>query len=170
MNVPDVVPIAYEPDYRTATIGRWDGGQFLASVTAAFPEGRTVGDDWARHKRWYAVLHRFDAAGRHLGSSIVSTGTTEDGEREVVEAARLLLDEWLDALPGRRYESIAVAPFAVRCEGALFGLVVEHHGEEDEGGDVEGDGDGGEDGAGDWVELYPDGLGFSAPWDGTYDT
>ncbi|MFB7365815.1 hypothetical protein [Streptomyces hydrogenans] len=156
MSVPEVIPIAYEPDYRTSTIGRWDGGQFLASVTAAFPEGPDTGDDWRERKRWYAVLHRFDEAGGHLESTIESTGTTAEGERRAVEAARRLLDGWLEALPGRRYESIAVAPFAVRCEGALFGLVVEAHAE-----------DGGEP---DWVELYPDGLGFSAPWDGLYDT
>ncbi|MDX2294175.1 MULTISPECIES: hypothetical protein [Streptomyces] len=158
MSVPEVIPVAYEPDYRTPTIGRWDGGQFLASVTAAFPEGLRTGDDGKRHKRWYAVLHRFDAAGRHLESRIESTGTTADGERRAVEAARELLGTWLDALPGRRYESVAVAPFAVRCEGALFGLVVEGHSEDED--DEEGN----------WVELYPDGLGFSAPWDGTYDT
>ncbi|MEU3400521.1 hypothetical protein [Streptomyces filamentosus] len=155
MSVPEVVPIAYEPDYRTSTIGRWDGGQFFASVTAAFPEGWTMDDDWRERKRWYAVLHRFDEAGGHLGSSIASTGTTAQGERGAVDAAGTLLDGWLDALPGRRYESIAIAPFAVRFEGALFGLVVEDHGE---------------DGEGEWAEFYPDGLGFSAPWDGLYDT
>ncbi|MFD8011105.1 hypothetical protein [Streptomyces sp. NPDC058955] len=159
MSVPEVVPIAYEPDYRTATIGRWDGGQFLASVTAAFPEGAgRMGDDWRLHKRWYAVLHRFDAAGRHLESRIESTGTRADGERRAVEAAQTLLATWLDALPGRRYGPVAVAPFAVRHEGALFGLVVEDHSEDED--DEEGN----------WVELHPDGLGFSAPWDGTYDT
>ncbi|MFF9342349.1 hypothetical protein ACF1CG_21705 [Streptomyces sp. NPDC014773] len=158
MSVPEVVPIAYEPDHRTSTIGRWDGGQFFASVTAAFPEGWTMDDDWRERKRWYAVLHRFDRAGGHLGSSIASTGTTAQGERGAIDAADTLLDGWLDALPGRRYESIAIAPFAVRFEGALFGLVVEDRGGDGEGGERE------------WAELHPDGLGFSAPWDGLYDT
>ncbi|MFB7940422.1 hypothetical protein [Streptomyces sp. NPDC056049] len=157
MSVPEVVPIAYEPEHRTSTIGRWDGGRFLGSVTAGFPEGWTPVADWRRHKRWFAVLHRFDEAGRHLGSSIRSTGTGEGDERRAVEAARALLDGWLDALPGRRYESIAVAPFAVRFEGVLFGLVAENRGE------------GNPDGR-DWAELYPDGLGFTDPWDGTHDT
>ncbi|WP_282692631.1 hypothetical protein [Streptomyces sp. CC208A] len=156
MSVPEVIPIKHEPDHRTSTIGGWDGGRFFASVTAAFPEDWRTGDDWQEHKRWYAVLHRFDGAGRHLESSIVSTGTTADGERRAVEAARKLLDACLDALPGRWYGDIAVAPFAVRFEGALFGLVVEDHGED---GETE-----------EWAELHPDGLGFSAPWDGEYDT
>jgi hypothetical protein len=153
MTVPEIIPIRHEPGYRTDTIGRWQGGQFFASVTGAFPEGWS-GDDWQAQKRWCAVLHRFDAAGRHLDSRIRVTGTTAGGEREAIAAARLLLDEWLDALPGRRHEDIAIAPFAVRSEGILFGLVVE----EGDGADAVR------------AELYPDSLGFFAPWDGYYDT
>ncbi|MFD0411227.1 hypothetical protein [Kitasatospora sp. NPDC127116] len=157
MNVPEVIPIRHEPDYRTDTIGRCEGGQFYATVVAAFPEGWS-GDDWQAVKRWHAVLHRFDEAGHHLGSRIESTGTTADGERQAVDAAALLLEQWLDALPGRHYQDIAIAPFEVRFEGALFGLVLEvDEDEEDEEDRVH-------------LELYPDGLGFFAPWDGCYDT
>lgn len=35
MVVPDIIPIVYEPSYRTDTIGRYNGGQFLASATYA---------------------------------------------------------------------------------------------------------------------------------------
>ncbi|MFJ3219079.1 hypothetical protein ACIPLC_24520 [Kitasatospora sp. NPDC086801] len=142
MNVPELIPIRYEPDYRTRTIGRWRGGQFFASVTGAI--GRP---------ECFAVLHRFDAAGRHLDSRIRSTAAAED--------ARHLVAEWLDALPGRAYGDIAIAPFAVRVEGELFGLVREES-EEDDGEEGEDDGI--------CFELYPDGLGFHAPWDGCYDT
>ncbi|MFJ2893538.1 hypothetical protein ACIO87_01465 [Streptomyces sp. NPDC087218] len=154
MTVPGIIPIKHEADYRTDTIGRWRDGQFFASVTGAFPEDWSFGDDWQEQKRWCAVLHRFDAAGRHLDSRIRVTGTTAGGEREAIAAARLLLDEWLEDLPERHYEDIAIAPFAVRSEGILFGLVVE-----------EGDG-------ADPVraEFLPDSLGFFAPWDGYYDT
>ncbi|MGW2179566.1 hypothetical protein ACWCXX_15990 [Streptomyces sp. NPDC001732] len=155
MTVPEIVPIKHEADYRTSTIGRWRDGQFFASVTAAFPEAEEwSSDDWQSRKYWCAVLHRFDEAGRHLDSRIQVTGTTADGEREAVAAARCLLDEWLDALPERRYEDIAIAPFAVRSEGILFGLVPE----KDEESDVVR------------AEFYPDCLGFHAPWDGYYDT
>ncbi|MFG2820614.1 hypothetical protein ACGFX4_14450 [Kitasatospora sp. NPDC048365] len=155
MDVPEVIPIRYEPDYRTDTIGHWQGGQFLASVTAAFPE-KWSGDDWPAHKRWHAILHRFDHAGRHLDSRIEFTGTTADGEQAAIDAAGRILDAWLDALPDRQYRDIAIAPFAVHREGCLFGLVVEH---DEDDGEVEVR-----------AELYPDNLGFYAPWDGEYDT
>ncbi|MFI2611264.1 hypothetical protein [Kitasatospora sp. NPDC018619] len=157
MDIPDAIPIRHEPDYRTPTIGRCEGGQFYATVVAAFPEGWS-GEDWPSAKRWHAVLHRFDEAGVHLGSRIESTGTTADGERQAVAAARLLLERWLDALPGRHYQDIVIAPFEVRFEGALFGLVVEVDDEEEDEEDRV------------HLELYPDALGFSPPWDGSYDT
>ncbi|MEV7186570.1 hypothetical protein [Kitasatospora sp. NPDC093102] len=160
MSVPEVIPIQYLPDYRTRTIGRCEGGQFYASVVAAFPEGWS-GDDWQAVKRWHAVLHRFDEAGRHLDSRIRSTGTTADGEKQAVAAAQLLLEEWLDALPGRHYQDIAIAPFEVRFEGALFGLVLEEDADEEDEDEEDG---------GVWMELYPDGLAFSFPWNGCYDT
>ncbi|AVV40489.1 hypothetical protein PYK79_32325 [Streptomyces sp. ID05-04B] len=159
MNVPEVIPIRHEPDHRTRTIGRWQDGQFFGSVTAAFPEGWS-GDDWQVQKRWCAVLHQFDGAGRHLDSLIQFTGTTADGEKKAIAAARQLLAEWLDALPGRQYQDIAIAPFAVRFEGALFGLVLEEgEDEDDEAGDDDVR-----------AEFCPDGLGFYAPWNGDYDT
>ncbi|MFE6778496.1 hypothetical protein [Streptomyces sp. NPDC057702] len=154
MRVPEVIPISHEPDHRTSTIGRWRDGQFLASVTAAFPEGWR-GEDWRAAKRWFAVLHRFDTAGRHLDSRIACTGGTADGERAAIAEAERVVAHWLEALPGRRYADIAIAPFALRREGVLFGLVVE--------GGADGD-------TGVRAELYPDGLGFFPPWDGSYDT
>jgi hypothetical protein len=154
MNVPAVIPIRHEPDHRTSTVGRCRGGQFFASVTAApTPE-----------KRWCAVLHRFDEAGAHLGSRIEFTGAAVGGERTAVAEARRLLDEWLAALPERQYQDIAIAPFEVRFEGVLFGLVLE----QDEEDEDEEDEDDDEDGV--WLEFHPDGLGFHAPWDGCYDT
>ncbi|MEV0190898.1 hypothetical protein AB0I39_20460 [Kitasatospora purpeofusca] len=150
MSVPEVVPILHEPGYRTDTVGRCRGGQFFASVSRARPEGSSPFDDGA----WYAVLHRFDQAGRHLGSRI-EAAPGESGS-EALKAAEERLREWLDALPEREFGDIAVAPFLVLVDGCRFGLVVERHGE-----------DATED---DWAELYPDGLGFHAPWDGEYDT
>ncbi|MFI7463157.1 hypothetical protein [Nonomuraea sp. NPDC049646] len=69
MAVPEIIPIVHEPGYHTDTIGHWEGGQFFGSVTAAFQGDYTHTDDWQKHKRWYAVLHTFDAAGHHLGSA-----------------------------------------------------------------------------------------------------
>ncbi|MEU6625101.1 hypothetical protein ABZ926_30650 [Streptomyces litmocidini] len=158
MTVPDLVPIRHEPDYRTSTIGQWGGGQFFAHVSGVVAgrdgDGRVV-------RRWYSVLHEFDADGHHLGSRIRSAGTVADGPGKVlvVEAAQRLMEEWLDSLPGRRFADIAVAPFAVEADGTLFGLVPECHGEYPDGEEQH-----------DWAEFYPNRLGFSAPWDGSYDT
>lgn len=158
MTVPDLVPIRHEPNYRTSTIGLWGGGQFFAHVSGVFvgadDEGRVV-------RRWYSVLHEFDAAGQHLDSRVKASGTVADGPEKtlVVAAAQKLLEEWLGSLPGRQFADIAVAPFAAEVEGTLFGLVRECHGEYPEGEERD-----------DWAELYPSGLGFGAPWDGSYDT
>jgi hypothetical protein len=83
MPLPDVIPIAHEPDYRTETIGTYDGGQFFASVTAAYRQ-----TDWntRRHDeiRWYVVLHLFGRArathsggpfGTHPAYACGDTGT-----------------------------------------------------------------------------------------------
>jgi hypothetical protein len=61
-------------------------------------------------------------------------------------------------LPGKAYGDIAVHLFQTHHDGVLFGLI-------DESGDRAGDGS-----HIDWVELYPDRLGFHEPWDGGYDT
>jgi formate hydrogenlyase regulatory protein HycA len=160
MSVPDLIPIRWEPHHRTATIGRWERGQFFAHVSGVF-EGREDGDAGRVVRRWYAVLHEFDEAGRHIDSTIEAVGTVPDGpEKASVAAAALqLLDEWLDALPGREFGDIEIAPFAMEVDGTLFGLIRECHGEYPDGEEQE-----------DWAEFYPNRLGFSAPWDGSYDT
>ncbi|MFE6665244.1 hypothetical protein ACFVFH_17005 [Streptomyces sp. NPDC057697] len=166
MAVPAIIPIAHEPDYRTDTIGRYSDGQFLASVTYAFPEGFVIGDGWEEQKRLYTVLHRFDHEGRHVGSDIRCAGTYAEqqrsprGENSVTARARSRMTELLDGLPGRVYGDIAIRPFRLTVDGVLFGLVVEEHG---------GDGAGSEEEQ-DRAELHPDLLGFHAPWDGQYDT
>ncbi|MFD2792364.1 hypothetical protein ACFS27_02250 [Promicromonospora vindobonensis] len=159
MPVPDLIPIAHEPDYRTATIGRYDGGQFFASLTYAFRDGYNVTwGDWQDHKLAFAVLHRFDHDGHYVESEILTGGTVRE-ERDGVTVAPEP-EEWLadrlDALPGREFGTIAIRPFQTTHDGILFGLVLERHGESA--------------GADDWAELYPDHLGFHEPWDGLYDT
>jgi hypothetical protein len=157
MSVPDLIPIRREPEGRTRTIGRWRGGQFFASVTRP-----------ADRPEWCAVLHRFDAAGRHLDSTVRAASAEPE--------ARLLLEELLAALPGREFGNIAIAPFEVRFDGVLFGLVIEEDDEpDDEPDDDPADERGGEEEAEDedfrfTAELHPDGLGFHAPWCGCYDT
>ncbi|MFB8033098.1 hypothetical protein ACFC5Z_09075 [Streptomyces sp. NPDC056004] len=169
MAVPAIIPIAHEPDYRTDTIGRYADGQFLASVTYAFPDGYKVDDDWEEHKRLYVVLHRFDHEGRHVDSDIWYAGTQAEqrqlptGDDSVMARAEARMAALLDGLPEREYGDIAIRPFRLTVDGVLFGLVIERH---DDGEDGEGEGEGEDD----WAELHPDQLGFYAPWDGQYDT
>ncbi|MEV4370632.1 hypothetical protein AB0J71_26425 [Nonomuraea sp. NPDC049637] len=151
MAVPEIIPIVHEPNYHTDTIGHWDGGQFFGSVIAAFPEDYIHSDDWPRRKRWYAVLHTFDAAGHHLGSCIEHTGA-DDVHRSAVARAEERLKHWLDTLTGLRFDDIAIRPFQHTFDGVLFGLVIEtFEGEEH-------------------AEFYPNNIGFYDPWDGLYDT
>lgn len=163
--VPDVIPIAHEAGYRTDTIGQYDGGQFLASVTYAFRRGYSRDDGpWEDHKLLFVVLHTFEVNGDHRGSDIWCAGTQREAmqagsrsrDHDVLATADARLANLLDALPGREYTDIAIRPFQVVFDDVLFGLVVERHGE-----DVAED---------DWAELYPDELGFHEPWDGQYDT
>lgn len=153
MAVPELIPISRMPGYRTDTIGRYDGGQFFAYVTGTSREGFQGDSDWRKHKPWYAVLHHFDHAGVRNDSRIWSPGPgIRDGLAD-------RLTEWLNELPGREYCDIAIRPFELIYNGTCFGLILESHGEYAEGAEEL-----------DWAELYPGRLGFSAPWDGSYDT
>ncbi len=163
MPVPEIIPIAHEPDYRTSTIGRFDGGQFFASITYASPESEERDDAREGRKQLYAVLHKFNPEGSHTDSDIWCAGTWDQQQRHrydehsPLNLAERKLEGMLAGLPGREYGSIAIRPFQLTVDGVVFGLVTECHGED-------------EDGEHDWAELYPDGLGFGDPWDGECST
>ncbi len=156
MAVPDVIPIAYVPRHHTETIGRYADGQFLATITYAFPLGFQLDEGWEEHKRLYVVLHTFDADGRYRDSDIWCGGTwaeqqrDPDGADSVLGRARIHLAKLLRSLPRRAYTNIAVRPFQLTVDDVLFGMVIR----EDEGET--------------WAELYPDRLEFGEPWDGRY--
>ena len=157
MAVPEVIPIAYEPNHRSGAVGRYADGQFLASVTYAFPQGFRPDDGWEEQKRLYTVLHTFDAEGRYRDSEIWCAGTwaqqqhAPHGDDSVLSQARIHLAKLLRALPRRSYTNIAVRPFQLTVDGVLFGLLT------------------GQDEEGSWAELHPDRYCFGPPWDGTYD-
>ncbi|BCB78268.1 hypothetical protein GCM10022251_31370 [Phytohabitans flavus] len=153
MAIPDRVPIAHEPGYRTDTIGSFDHGQFFGSVTATLQDGAGSKPDWYRYKRWYAVLHQFDVDGGHTGSQTWFAGTSEDEDTSIRRAQECLAG-WLEALPGRAFGDIAIKLFQVNVDGHVFGLV-------DESELYDGQ---------DHAEFLPDDLGFDPPWDGCYDT
>jgi hypothetical protein len=152
-------------------VGRYGGGnQFMAFVTGAFPADWWSGNRppeylrnrWAEHKRWWAVLHRFDPDGGHLGTEAWSGGTTADGQREAIERADRKLTELLEPLGPREPCDIRVRPFGVEIDGYFFGLVyqVNHY---DDPANPEG--------TYECVMLEPNDIMFHPPWDsGEYST
>jgi formate hydrogenlyase regulatory protein HycA len=169
---PDRLLIPYADfDDRFEFVGRYgDGHQFMAFVTGAFPADWWSGKNqpeylrncWMWHKRWYAVIHRFDGAGSHIGTDAWSGGTTADGEKEAMERAERMLEELLTSLGERRSCDIAVRPFAVEIDGYRFGLIykcVDADDPENPGAKNE------------YVMLEPNDIMFHAPWDsGEYST
>jgi formate hydrogenlyase regulatory protein HycA len=153
-------------EHRFEYVGRYGGGkQFLADVTRAFPDDDPYPDptgDWASKKRWYAVLHCFDADGNHLGTDLFSGGTTAEGQDQAVGRADQKLDEMLASLGEYHLCDIAVRPFRVEHEGYLFGLVYQRNSWEDPEDP---------DGAYECVMLWPNDIMFHPPWDsGEYST
>src|SRR5690348_16379892 len=122
MAIPDRVPIQRERGYRTSHIGRYDGGQFFASVTATHEPGGGADPYRPGNKRWYAVLHRFDPDGAHAGSEIWFAGTSEH-ERTSIKRADTRLKELIATLPSHKFGDIAIKLFHVELDGHVFGLV-----------------------------------------------
>ena len=153
MPVPALIPIAREPGYRTDTIGRFAEGQFYAVIHGAHRDDDEELDLRRERVRWYAYLHRFDHAGNHVRSEISLIGVAPYVRGEFRRRAEQRLQELLDDLVDRDYGDIAIRPFRVLYDGVTFGLIDESDAERDA-----------------WAELYPDRLGFTEPWDGTYST
>jgi formate hydrogenlyase regulatory protein HycA len=130
--------------------------------------GRVVGDysgppepcpkNWCPEKRWYAVLHKFDGRGNHIGTDHRFSSVTEPHEeRQAIDRASAKLDEMVAALGVVEYANIEIKLFSVVINGKRFGLV--DVSEPDEGPEFS-----------DRVAMEPGNLLFHAPWNGNYDT
>jgi formate hydrogenlyase regulatory protein HycA len=105
---PDRLLIPYaDYDKRFSLVGRYgEGNQFLAFVTGAYPADwwsrnrppEYLRNDWAEHKRWYAVLHRFDPDGNHFRTEARCGGTTASGQGEAIKRADKELAKLLESL------------------------------------------------------------------------
>ncbi len=153
MSPPDLVPIAREPGCHTDRVGRYADGQFYAGIHCADRDDDHEPDPDRERIRWYAYLHLFDADGSHRRSDISLVGIAPHLRGAPGEQADTRLAGLLDQLPERQYGGIAIQLFRVAYDGVTFGLIDESDAER-----------------GDWVELYPDRLGFTEPWDGLYST
>jgi formate hydrogenlyase regulatory protein HycA len=135
-----------------------EDNQFWGQVTAwCSTSPQPSQGNWRSSKRWYAVLHKFNGWGRHLGTEHWFAGTTSDGEREVCQRASARLDEMVAALGPVEYADIEIELFRVEIDGGVFGLI-----------DVSRPEDGPE--FAERVLMVPGGLLFFPPWDGNYDT
>jgi hypothetical protein len=164
---PDKLLIPYVADERSRFhhIGRYGPGNlFMALGTGAFP-GDWSSDSyspeycklhWAEHKRWYAVLHRFDADGNHLATEAQYGGTTASGEREANKEARRFLEAMLASLGPYDACDICVRLFRVEIDGYVFGLV--YHCEDADDPDES-------DAVCEYVMLEPNDIMFHPPWD-----
>jgi hypothetical protein len=153
MAVPQRIPIAREAGYRTDTIGRYRDGQFYAAVHGAHRDDDHSPDKERERVRWYAYLHLFDADGNHRKSEISLIGVVPYLRGDLGEQATARLTSLLGQLEEAEFGDIAICPFTLTYDGVTFGLIDESDPDR-----------------GSWAELYPDRLGFSDPWDGTYST
>jgi hypothetical protein len=153
MAIPDVIWIAREPGYHTATIGRYREGQFYAAIHGAHSDDDKEPDLHRERIRWYAYLHLFDSAGYHQRSDVRLAGTGPYLRGELRQRAAAQLTALLGQLDGLHLDDIQVRLFHEQHDGVTFGLVDESDAER-----------------GDRAELHPGRLGFSRPGDGTYST
>lgn len=160
-NIPDVIPVKRYTTGYSGFIGKYDhGAQFWGQVVAAFRSpvtdtvvGNVASDEWRWRKCWYAILHKFDRHGNHLGTDYKFTGTTADGESAVTNEAKLCMDNFIKALGPVEFGDIAIRLFKVEIDGHTFGMI-----------------DTSSHQWGDTVTMEPGDLVFYPPWDGEYDT
>src|SRR5262245_40822448 len=154
LTIPERIPVVREEDYYTHSIGHFGhGSQFMGFVTATIPSG-PLSEDWQKHKRWYAVLHKFDSDGRHLETEHWFAGTTDEGEYDVTSRAKQRLELMIEAMGSYEFGDVVVRLFEVEIDGHKFGMIPVVEPEEDY----------------ESVHLEPNDLAFFAPWDGSYDT
>jgi hypothetical protein len=164
---PRRLPIQRFEDYETHYIGsKPGGGYFMAFVTSNIDPlnwGLLIGDGWERRKKWFSVVHHFDANGRHTKSDITTHGTSADGEKAVAEKAWQALDAKLKALGKVTLGDIAVERFRVEHDGCVFGLLTNEESGLFDPEEQEPD-------SRYHIHLLPNDLLFYPPWNGEYDT
>lgn len=161
MAIPARIPVSRAGGNYSSCIGFYsldvDDNQFWGQVVAcgARPaEPRPAG--WNPEKCWYAVLHRFDGTGRHIGTDHWFAGLDRPWGG-AIERASAKLDEMVAALGEVEYADIEIGLFQVEIDGTVFGLV-----------DVSRPEEGPE--FADRVAMMPGDLLFHPPWNGSYDT
>jgi formate hydrogenlyase regulatory protein HycA len=171
MAEPDTLLIPYEDfEYgRFTHVGTFNGGkQFMGYVTYASqyvpkyyhteevtPDGQLL---FREHTNCFAVLHRFDAAGGHLGTDVERVeGSRDSGQRDWAK-----LEEMIAALGKIQFCDIRVKPFRVEFGKVVHGLIYECVDAEDPDDPSA---------TNEYVMLEPNDIMFHPPWDsGEYST
>jgi hypothetical protein len=149
--IPGKIRILREEGYHTQHIGRYNTDkQFMAFIVGMPLDTRT--SRASQTIRWYAVIHRFDADGNHLGTEATFLG--EKPFLKQLSNAKAKFAEMLAQLGPVTYCSVEIKLFSVRIDGHTFGLIDASEPEEEYLR----------------VDLVPNALAFFPPWDGTYDT
>lgn len=162
-NIPEVIPVKrYDIGHSgTQYIGKYGkGNQFWGQVVATFRKPDVMpndvtpsADEWQSRKCWYAILHKFDSRGKHLGTEYKFTGTTADGESAVCDQAEVHMNNFISALGPVKFGNIAIRLFKIEIDGHVFGMI-----------------DTSSEEWGDTATMEPGDLVFYPPWDGEYDT
>jgi hypothetical protein len=175
MAAPIAIRIPYEDfEYaRFSLIGRTARGQqFMGFVTGAMPSDWWSGKhhplyieaNWARFKRWYAVMHLFDLEGNHLTTDARSGGNSISTEvqGESCRRADEYLEQMFRTLGAVQFCGINIKTFGVEIDGYFFGLVYEVKSYDDPGNP---------DSTYESLMLQPNDIMFHPPWDsGEYST
>ena len=165
MAIPEVIRVSREGGNFSSCMGDYDlqcgdeANQFWGRVVSCFPQPPDPQPaNWHPEKRCYAVLHRFDAWGHHLGTEHRFAGvSTPRGESEVLLRAGALLDEMVGALGEVEYADIEIRRFQVEIDHCLFGLVDVS---QPEAGPAFAE----------QVAMEPGNLLFRPPWNGRYSS
>ncbi len=145
--VPIKITIAHFSNSPTKFVGEFGGGmQFWAYAAARF-------DGVARTNKWYAVLHKFDQAGRHVCTDFCPASNQAVSEAEQIDSVEAHLSQMLGQLSNVEFKDIKIELFQTEIDGTVFGLIDESSNSNHE-----------------WVSMEPSGLAFYPPWDGRYDT
>ena len=161
MAIPQRIPVSRKGGNYSSCMGFYsldvDDNEFWGQVVANSsrpPEPRPA--NWCPEKRWYAVLHKFDCSGRHIGTDHWFAGVDRPWG-DAIERANAKLDEMVAALGPVEFADIEIELFQIEIDGGVFGLV--DVSEPEEGPDFA-----------ERVEMWPGGLLFYPPWNGNYDT
>ena len=131
--IPKLIKIKREEDYHTHYVGTYADGKIFVGFPF-FAE--------RNQQRPLAVIHLMDVNGTHVESTL--------WEAEKMFQAEAELRNYVDALPNRKFEDVAVKQFSIKKNGLIFGLIASDETER--------------------VSYEPYGLAFFPPWDGTYET